>query len=45
MLKKLRNVNAEKYRHNKGSKILDLEKDVWSFVLPGGDMEKSIKKG
>ena len=29
MLKKLKNVkNAEKYRHNKGSQILDLEKEV-----------------
>ena len=37
MLKKLKNVNAEKYRHKKGSQILHLEKDVWSFVLPGGE--------
>ena len=38
MLKELKNVkNAEKYRHSKGSQILDLEKDVWSFVLPGGE--------
>ena len=38
MLKKLKNVkNAEKCRHSKGSQILDLEKEVWSFVLPVGE--------